>query len=69
MGKIFKFMEFSFLEDAWIRAIFTHAPPHSKLTPKFFSSRPIDRRKLRIPQAAFFRKFVFPNSRKGWKKL
>ena len=33
-------MEFAFLENALIRGIFTHAPPHSKLTPKFLSSRP-----------------------------
>ena len=26
------------LENALIRGIFTHAPPHSKLTPKFLSS-------------------------------
>ena len=33
-------MEFTFLENALIRGIFTHAPPHSKLTPKLLSSRP-----------------------------
>ena len=40
MEKIFKFMEFTFLENALIRGIFTHAPSHSKLAPKFLSSRP-----------------------------
>ena len=40
MGNILKFMEFTFLENALIRDIFTHAPPHSKLVPKFLSSRP-----------------------------
>ena len=40
MGKIFEFMEFTFLENPLIRGIFSHAPPHSKLAPKFFSSRP-----------------------------
>ena len=39
-GKIFKFMEFKFLENALVRGIFTHAPLHSKLIPKFLSSRP-----------------------------
>ena len=38
--KISKFMEFTFLENALIRGIFTHAPAHSKITPKFLSSRP-----------------------------
>ena len=40
MGKIFKFMEFTFLENALIWRIFTHAPPQSKLSPKLLSSRP-----------------------------
>ena len=39
-GKNFKFMEFTFLENALIRGIFTHAPLHSKLAPEFLSSRP-----------------------------
>ena len=38
-GKILKFMEFTFLENALIRGIFTHAPPNSKLALKFMSSR------------------------------
>ena len=33
-------MEFIFLEKPLIRGIFTHAPPHSKLAPKFLSSHP-----------------------------
>ena len=40
MGKTFKFMEFTFLQNALIQGIFTHASPHSKLSPKFMSSRP-----------------------------
>ena len=40
MGKIFKFTELTFLENALIRRIFTHAPPQSKLSPKLLSSRP-----------------------------
>ena len=38
--KIFKFMEFTFLENALIRGIFTHTLPHSKLAPKFLPLRP-----------------------------
>ena len=33
-------MEFTFLENALIRDIFTHALPHSKLAPKFMASHP-----------------------------
>ena len=40
VGKISKFMEFTFLENALIRSIFTHAHLHSKLASKFLSSRP-----------------------------
>ena len=39
MGKIFKFMEFTFLENASIRGIF-NVSPLSKLAPKFLSSHP-----------------------------
>ena len=38
--KIFKFMQFTFLENVLIGNIFIHAPPHLKLSPKFLSSRP-----------------------------
>ena len=38
--KMFKFMELTFLENALIGGIFTHAHPHSKLAPKFLPSRP-----------------------------
>ena len=36
---IFKFMEFTFVENALIRGIFIHVPPNSKLTSKYLSSR------------------------------
>ena len=39
MEKNFNFMEFTFLENALIRGIFTHTPPHLKLA-KFLSSLP-----------------------------
>ena len=32
-------MEFTFLQNTLIRGISTHAPPRSKLAPKFLSSR------------------------------
>ena len=40
VGKSFKFIEFTFLENALILGIFTHALPHLKHAPKFFPSRP-----------------------------
>ena len=40
VGKFFKFKKFTFLENALIQGIFTHAPRQSKLTTKFLSSRP-----------------------------
>ena len=33
-------MEFTFLENALFRSIFTRTPSHRKLDPKFLSSRP-----------------------------
>ena len=39
----------TFLENALIRSIFTHAPTHSKLASKFWSSRPIQKENL-FPQ-------------------
>ena len=39
MGKNFKFMVFTFLENALNLSIFTHAPvPHSKLPAEFFEN-------------------------------
>ena len=38
VGKTIKLLEFTFLENALIRDIFTHAPPNAKLAPKFLSS-------------------------------
>ena len=39
-GESFKFMEFTFLENALNRGIFAHALLHSKLTSNLLSSRP-----------------------------
>ena len=40
MGKIFKFVELTFLENALIWGIVTHVVPHSELASKLLSSRP-----------------------------
>ena len=39
-GESFKYMEFTFLENALNRGIFAHALLHSKLTSNLLSSRP-----------------------------
>ena len=63
VGKIFNFMEFSFLENAIIRGIFTHAPPHLKLTPKFLSSRPRQKEITHSP-GSILSKICFPQQQK-----
>ena len=65
-GKCFEFMEFTFLKDALIQAIFTHAPPHLKLAPKV--SHPSQKKLLILP-GSILSKMCFPHSRKGWIKL
>ena len=54
-------MEFTFLENALIRGIFTHAPPHSKLAPKFLSSRPKQKEITHSPRQHSF-KNLFPST-------
>ena len=60
-------MEFTFLENALIQGIFTHAPPHSKLTPKFLSSRSRQREITHSPRQLLF-KIYFPQQQKGVEK-
>ena len=43
VGKNFKLKESTFLKNALIQGIFTHVPTHSRLTPKFLSSRPMQK--------------------------
>ena len=59
-GKIFKFMELSFLENALIQGIFTHVPLHSKLAPKFLSSRPRQKEITPCPRQHSFENLFFP---------
>ena len=61
VGKIFKFMEFTFLENGLIRGIFTHAPPQSKLAPKFLSSHPRQRDITHSPRLHSFEN-LFPST-------
>ena len=64
VGKALMFMEFTFLENSLIRDIFTHGPPHSKLTPCFWHHT-LGRRKLLIPPASIIWKICFPQQQKG----
>ena len=59
--KIFKVMEFTFLENALIWGIFTHAPSHSKLTPKFLPSRPRQKEITHSPRQHSFED-LFPTT-------
>ena len=59
VGKFFKLMEFTFLENALIRGSFTHAPPHSKLAPTFLSSCPRQKTITHSPSQHFFEN-LFP---------
>ena len=60
----FKFMEFTFLENALIPGSFAYAPSHSKLAPKFLSSA-LHRRKLLIPLGSIHSKICYPQQQKG----
>ena len=53
-------MECTFLVNASIRGIFTHAPP-TQNSPPISCHHALGRRNYSIPQAVFFRKSVFPN--------
>ena len=60
----FKFMVFTFLENALNLGIFTHVSPHSKLAPKFLLSHP-RQKEITHSQGSIFPKICFPNSRRG----
>ena len=64
-GKIFKFMAFTFLENALIRGIFTCAPPTQNFFSKFLSSCPRQKGKLLIPQGSIVSKIWFIQQQKG----
>ena len=61
-GKIFKITEFTFLENALIRDIFTRASPRSKLTPKFLSSRPRQKEITHSPRQHSFENLFPPGT-------
>ena len=59
-GKIFKSMEFTFLENALIRGIFIRGPPHSKLVLKFLSSRLRQKEITHSPRQHYFENLFSP---------
>ena len=66
MGIIFKFMEFTFLENALIRGIF-NVSPLSKLAPKFLSSHPRQKEITHSP-GRVLSKICFPQQQKGFEE-
>ena len=62
---MFKFMEFTILENALIREIFTHAPLHSILVPKFFSSRSRQKEMTHSPRQHSFENLFPPTTETG----
>ena len=58
-------MEFIFLENSLIRGIFIHAPPHSKLTPKFLLSRPRQKEITDSPRQHSFKNLFPPTAERG----
>ena len=59
MGKIVKFMEFTSLENTLIRGKFT---THSKLTPKFLSSHPGQKKITHCPWQHSFENLFLPTA-------
>ena len=65
VGKFFKFIIFTFLENALNLGIFTHVPPHSKLGPKFLSSHPRQKEITHSPRQYFFEYLLPPAAERG----
>ena len=68
VGKVFKFMEFTFLENALIEAFLFMPHPTQNLSPRS-CHHAIGRRKLLIPPASILSKIYFPQQHHGWRKL
>ena len=62
---MFTFMEFTFLENALIRGIFTHAPPHSKLASNFLSSRLRQKEITHSPRQQSYENLFPPTAERG----
>ena len=64
-GKIFKFMKFTFLTNALIHGIFTHALSHTKLAPMFLSSCPRPKEITQSSRQHSFKNLFLPTAERG----
>ena len=64
-GIIFKFMIFTFLENALNLGIFSYVPPHSKIARKSLSLYPRQREIAHSPRQRFFRNLFSPTAERG----
>ena len=60
VGKTFKFLVFTFLENALKLGIFTHVPSHSKFN--ILSSHPWQKENTHIPRQHFFKNMFVPTA-------
>ena len=65
LGKNFKFMEFTFLENTLTQGLFTYALPHIKLAPKFLLSRPRQKEITHSPRQYGFEYLFLPTAERG----
>ena len=65
VGKISKFIVFTFPENALNLGIFTHAPPHLKLTPNFLPSHPRQKEITHSPRQHFSENLFPPTTERG----
>ena len=65
VGKIFKLIVFTFLENLLNQGIFTHVPPHSKLASKFLSLHPRQKEITHLPRQHFFENLFPPTAERS----
>ena len=58
-------MELTFLENALIQGIFSHAPPHLKLAVKYLSSRHALKETSHSPRQHSFKNLFPPTAERG----
>ena len=65
LEKFSNLWSFTFIENALIRGIFAHTPHHSKLAPKFLSSRPRQKEITHSPKQHSFKNLFAPTAETG----
>ena len=65
VGKIFRFIAFTFPENALNLGIFAHVPPHSKLVSKFLVSHPRQKEITHSSRQHFFENLFPPTAVRG----